>query len=133
MGRLNIGLLNEWNFQFTVETGHDRTIINNTKQVFCSYCTRTPLDKTYLYIINSLKSAGLLYRGYKPICCYCKVLTKFGLESLRDRLNSFFYSKLKNILYIRFSFYIIKSRSDGITTWDYIDFRIHDWSKIKWA
>lgn len=135
MGKLNIELQDEWSFKFTVEEGYDKIIINTTKQIFCGYCHRTPLDKTYLYIINQLKKAGYLYESYEPICCYCKVLTKFGLMDLRGNLSNFFYSEFDDILLIKFSYChpMRKPHFNGESRWDHANVRIHDWSKIKEA
>ena len=38
------------------------------------------LNDGYLYIIHSLKEAGLLHKSYKMMCCFCHILACIGLE-----------------------------------------------------
>jgi len=131
MGKIDIEVYDEWNFKFTGEK-HGKSV-NSIEYQVCGYCKFTPLDKTYLYIINSLKEAGLLNESYKPICCYCKVLNRFGLSDLRNELNNLSYYILDDILCIRFSSYAVgKNNYNRSIKWENVDVRIHDWSKVKW-
>lgn len=38
------------------------------------------LSDGYLYIIYSLKEAGLLHKSYRMMCCFCHILACIGLE-----------------------------------------------------
>ena len=95
------------------------------KELKCSYCDTIPLDRIYAYIIENLREADLLPEDYKPICCYCYVLEKFGLLDLVENVEFFRYNKAKDIFRIYLSF-----RDDNGAIKD-VYFYIHDYS--KWA
>ena len=125
MAGINIRQDDQWNFNFdSPYTGYWLLPRHH-----CHYCG-IGINRTYSYIIDSLKEAGYLDEDYKEICCYCKVLEKFGLLHVRDDLQRLFYIKEKDIMVVYFSFdnmYNSESKNYVVRT-DY-DVRIHNYSK----
>lgn len=122
MGEIGINVRYHWSFNF--DWG-DRGVIRRSFQ-HCYYCLN-PLDKVYSYIINTLKDGGLLDKDYRQICCYCKVLKKFGLIDIRKYLSSFYYDEPNDILIITFR--SDQTEEGKLTPKYYVN--IHDFSKIK--
>lgn len=132
MGEISIRQDSYWNFRF--KTNYDRELlwdISNVEVHYCDYCKCVRLDKAYIYIINSLKEAGLLDNNYRLICCYCKILKEFGLLHIRKDLQLLRYIKEEDIMFICFSFYLKymdKSENCSRERINY-DVRIYDYSK----
>ena len=121
MDTLYVDSIDQWNFSFMADDYRGLSADDDIHR--CSYCGITSLDKVYVYIIDSLKEAGLLDESYGLICCYCAVLKEFGLLDLKGNLSRIDYYRPLDILAIRFIF--------GKITKDYVWFFIHDYSKIN--
>jgi len=118
--KINIDFKDFWRFEFNKipwYKGIER----------CPYCSYMNLHRTYTYIIDSLKDAGLLYEGYKKICCYCAILKRLDMLDLSDNLNTIEYDYEDDILTISFTFF---TKVNGNTERQDIGINIHDWSKI---
>lgn len=120
MEKISIYLSNNWNYDFHTDSKE----IKESEPKVCYYCG-IYLDKTYSYIIDQLKKGNLLDKKYKLICCYCKVLEKFGLLDLRNKLDRIFYSEAYDILNLEF---VLKRYMEKLGI---LYIRIHDYSKIR--
>ena len=132
MGEIEIKRDSYWSFRFKTPDYDSKLLwdISNVGEHHCNYCKYIPLDNAYIYIIKSLKEAGLLDKNYRLICCYCKLLKEFGLLHIRKNLQGLRYLKEEDIMLIWFSLdnmYNSESKSYAIKT-NY-DVRIYDYSK----
>lgn len=127
MDRIKIILKDQWNYDF--DTGDHELLLWEGPN--CFYCN-TKLDGVYSYIIYQLDNAGLLPDDFKPACCYCYTLRKFGLINLKDHLVRFEYKEEEDILLISVpvSYKEITPEYKAIK-WHEFLFRIHEPS--KWA
>lgn len=121
MAGINIRQDDQWNFNFeSPYTGY--WIL---PRHHCHYCG-IGVDRTYSYIIDSLKEAGYLDEDYKEICCYCKVLEKFGLLDFKKDLNGFCYKEDLDILLVDLC---LSKTVNGEIEWHNLDIAIHEFSK----
>ena len=121
---IKIKIKDHWSFSFGIG---DEDILCE-RNLRCTYCLNVALDQAYSYIIERLDEAGLLPDDFKPACCYCYVLERFGLLDLGKKLRGFVYSKEYDILYVLLSFNKIeKNYMSAVDS----EIRIHDYS--KWA
>ena len=84
------------------------------------------VDRRYSYIIDSLKEAGYLDEDYKEICCYCKVLEKFGLLDIREDLHGFCYQEDSDVLLLDLC---VPETVGGEIKWFDVEIAIHEFSK----
>lgn len=124
---LYIHLHRGWNYNFTVEDWGDKEVFT-TKDLYC-HCCNAELDTVYSFIINSLKGAGLLHESYKPVCCYCVILKRYGLLEIKHMLDGIYHYEGVDVLKIAFSeVELIDGKRERV----HFNIRICDWSKIKW-
>ena len=121
MAGINIRQDDQWNFNFdSPYTGYWLLPRHH-----CHYCG-IGINRTYSYIIDSLKEAGYLDEDYKEICCYCKVLEKFGLLDFKKDLNGFCYKEDLDILLLDLCLPKIVGEE---VEWCNVDIAIHEFSK----
>ena len=123
MNGLKIRSYDQWSFSFRADDYGGIPVGFQS----CDYCRVTALDRVYVYIINSLKEAGLLDENYKLICCFCAVLKEFGLLDIKDRLNRIIYDDILDTLIIRFMFRDSEIRDSE----SYVCFYVHGYLKIN--
>lgn len=121
MSKIDIQKIDHWLYNFFTDRIDEE--IYNTGKELCYYCGEAGIDKIYSYIINCLKEAKLLSQDYKVICCYCKILQKFGLIELSKNLTGFFYHRYIDVLSVNFGFNKNTINEECLTI------NVHDYSK----